>query len=198
MVSESYESSQTANWLKPIKILFSIHPRAGKLAGNLANAPVLPTLLTLALQSFVTICWLSGSCGKTCDARPGFWSGLCLSLWPWNMARTAAVPCHAMWLKVGLLRVDLCPPVSACVDGYFVQLCPSFQLSEGACHASGLTHTGPWDQCAGMGGQWSYGMHKGYQSTLCQSFASKIFEILKYESIINYKYATQYATQHAL
>lgn len=53
MVSESYESSQTANWLKPIKILFSIHPRAGKLAGNLANAPVLPTLLTLALQSLV-------------------------------------------------------------------------------------------------------------------------------------------------
>lgn len=107
------------------------------------------------------------------------------------MARTAAVPCHAIRLKVGLLRVDLCPPVSACVDGYFVQLCPNFQLSEGACHASGLTHTGPWDQCAGMGGQWSYGMHKGCQSTLCQSFASRIFEILKYESIISMQHSMQ-------
>ena len=100
-------------------------------------------------------------------------------------------------IKVGLLRVDLCSPVSACVNGCFVQLCPSFQLSEGACHASGLTYPGPWDQCAGMGGQWSYCMHQRYQSTPCQFCAAKIFEILKYASIMNVQHSL-FTIQHAL
>ena len=33
----------------------------------------------------------------------------------------------SMRLKIGLLRVDLCPLVSACADGYFVQVSSSLK-----------------------------------------------------------------------